>query len=339
MHFLRYIIGLCIAALLFAAGAVAMPFAPAASYQAELFPLHQVTSIEQRQINLAARSPPPVWSKAVRSGAALVARSDNGQLDFNAYPALVAVASDQSIASNHLTQVTGHNVTLTGALNSDNYHAVALDVTIAGVHLRGASGEDTLHRRSVAEEVSAFFHSSIATNNAGGGRFTPSQPLDTSGNPILRTNDRGGVLVQPNGSVTCGQHACGMVLNTRGTPVAVDDIIADFPPTSAQGTSMTRISSALRSNDVNTVTLSNGNLTVDSLASFTANGRPSIAMVRTGPNTNHYVVVDGVTTRGGQQVVAIRDPLGSGSANGGVYYETVSSFEGRFTGNAIRILE
>lgn len=49
--------------------------------------------------------------------------------------------------------------------------------------------------------------------------------MDAAGNPIVRTNDRSGVLIQPNGVVTCGQHACGMVLNTQGRAVSVDDII------------------------------------------------------------------------------------------------------------------
>ena len=178
-----------------------------------------------------------------------------------------------------------------------------------------------------------------APNGGAGGRFTPSQPLDASGQPIVRTNDRGGVLVQPNGSVTCGQHSCGMVLNTQGRPVAVDDIISEFPPNSPDGTSISRVSSALRSNGVNPVTLAHGRVTVDNLADFTSNGRPAIAHIRTGENRFHYVVVDGVTNRGGQRVVAIRDPAGSRTPNNGVYYETLESFSNRFTGNAIRIRE
>lgn len=72
---------------------------------------------------------------------------------------------------------------------------------------------------------------------------------------------------------------------------------------------------------------------VSDVKRLTSNGRPAIAIVRTGPKTNHAIVVDGVTKRGGQQVVAIRDP--AGGTNGGVYYETVSSFNARFTGNVI----
>ncbi|WP_442970189.1 cysteine peptidase family C39 domain-containing protein [Roseibium sp. FZY0029] len=139
--------------------------------------------------------------------------------------------------------------------------------------------------------------------------------------------------VQPNRSVTCGQHSCGMVLNTQGNPVAVDDLIRTHPVTSSAGTTVPDLQRLLRDNGVSSVVRTRRS--VSDLESMTAGGRPSIAMVRTGPNTNHYVVVDGVTTRSGQRVVAVRDP--AGGPNGGVYYETVSSFEGRFTGNAIQI--
>lgn len=170
-------------------------------------------------------------------------------------------------------------------------------------------------------------------NIAGSGKFRPSQPLDASGKPILRTNDRGGVLIRPNGSVTCGQHACGMVLNTQGRPVAVDDIIRSHPPDSSRGSSQTQLQRALRDNGVGNTAFSGRS--VEDLGRYTNGGRPAIATVQTGSNTYHAVVVDGVTTRGGQRVVAIRDP--GGGINGGVYYETVQLFQNRFTGHVIRM--
>ncbi len=173
----------------------------------------------------------------------------------------------------------------------------------------------------------------VATNRTGAGRYTPDQPRDARGNPILRTNARSGVLVQPNGSVTCGQHACGMVLNTQGRPVAVDYIISSRPPDFTNGSSQTQLQRALRDNGVGSTAFSGRN--VSDLRRYTSDGRPAIATVQTGPNTYHAVVVDGVTTRGGQQVVAIRDP--AGGTNGGVYYETVTSFQSRFTGDVIRM--
>ena len=124
-----------------------------------------------------------------------------------------------------------------------------------------------------------------------------------------------------------------MVLNTQGRPVSVDDIIRTHGPDFSTGTSPTQLQRALRDNGVGSTAFVDRS--VADLDQFTSNGRPAIATVQTGPNTYHAVVVDGVTTRGGQQVVAIRDP--AGGTNGGVYYETVSSFETRFTGQVIRM--
>jgi hypothetical protein len=188
---------------------------------------------------------------------------------------------------------------------------------------------------AIVNRIGNIVKSRLASNSGAGGRFTPTQPLDASGQPILRTNSRSGILVQPNGSVTCGQHACGMVLNTQGRPVAVDDIIRTRGPDTPKGTTIIQLQRALRDNGVGSTF--EPSASIADLRRYTSNGRPAIATVRTGPNTGHAVVVDGVTKRGGQQVVAIRDPLGPNTVNGGVYYETVSSFQGRFTGGVIRI--
>ena len=110
-----------------------------------------------------------------------------------------------------------------------------------------------LHEQETVAALFGFGVDLNATNTAGAGRFRPSQPLDAAGNPIVRTNDRSGVLVQPNGSVTCAQHSCGMVLNTRGNPVAVDDIIRSNPPSSASGTTIRDTQIILRDNGVTSV--------------------------------------------------------------------------------------
>lgn len=60
-------------------------------------------------------------------------------------------------------------------------------------------------------------------------------------------------------------------------------------------------------------------LTVDKLALATADGSPSIIIVEQGKGF-HAVVVDGVTTRKGVSVVAVRDPWGA------QYFEEASIF-------------
>lgn len=167
------------------------------------------------------------------------------------------------------------------------------------------------------------------------GLYKPTQPLGADGQPILRTNDRGNILVQPNGSVTCGQHSCAMVLNTRGQTVKVDDLIASHGPEFKIGTSQKQLIKLLSDNDVKSAFVSSAR--VKDLKRYTSNGKPAIATVKTGPDTYHAVVVDGVTKRNGQEVLAIRDP--AGGVNGGVYYETAASFKARFFGNVIRLVD
>lgn len=93
--------------------------------------------------------------------------------------------ANQSINLGHLTRLAGPNVAPTGALNSVNYHAVALDVSIAGAHLTNVSSKGALHRWSVAEEVSAFFHSTIATNK---GPLPPRVDISDDLNRINRSD-------------------------------------------------------------------------------------------------------------------------------------------------------
>jgi filamentous hemagglutinin len=69
--------------------------------------------------------------------------------------------------------------------------------------------------------------------------------------------------------------------------------------------------------------------TIESLTRATAKGDPAIALVDLDRG-RHFVVVDGVTSRQGQKVVAIRDP-----ANGRQYFTPVEEFSERFSGEAV----
>lgn len=65
---------------------------------------------------------------------------------------------------------------------------------------------------------------------------------------------------------------------------------------------------------------------------YTSNGTPVIARIadKTGGSSfSHFVVVDGVTTRNGISVVAIRDPWGK------QYFSPVSTFEKNFTRDVV----
>lgn len=67
-----------------------------------------------------------------------------------------------------------------------------------------------------------------------------------------------------------------------------------------------------------------GSRNVADLARYTSNGIPVVVRVvdkTTGSGFSHFVVVDGVTTRNGISVVAIRDPHGKQC------FSPVSTFE------------
>jgi filamentous hemagglutinin len=63
-------------------------------------------------------------------------------------------------------------------------------------------------------------------------------------------------------------------------------------------------------------------MSVEDLADATSKGKPAIAVIRVKNGGGHAVVVDGVTTKLGEKVVAIRDPWG-----GKQYFQKVSEFE------------
>jgi filamentous hemagglutinin len=72
--------------------------------------------------------------------------------------------------------------------------------------------------------------------------------------------------------------------------------------------------------------------TVDSLARMTNKGNPVVVRISDGNEFSHWVVVDGVTTRGpsATPVVAIRD-----SAGGKQYFSPVETFKKNFTGEVV----
>jgi len=69
---------------------------------------------------------------------------------------------------------------------------------------------------------------------------------------------------------------------------------------------------------------------------YTADGKPVIVRIVDGSGASdfsHFVVVDGVTTRNGIKVVAIRHPQGV------QYFSPVSTFQKNFTGEVVVTLK
>ena len=131
-------------------------------------------------------------------------------------------------------------------------------------------------------------------------------------------------------TLTCGHNSCGMVLDTLGKSIDPAVLIQNIKPGSA-GIGMNQVASLFRSQGVNASTFAGEN--VDDLARYTQNGTPVIARIKYptpgASNGGHAVVIDGVTTRSGIPVVAIRDP------HGAQYFSPVSTFKQHFSGHVV----
>ena len=160
---------------------------------------------------------------------------------------------------------------------------------------------------------------------APGGAAMP-QGFDARGR-ITRSGNR--TLYDQGPAPTCGPVSCGMVMDTSGQPVDLARICQGVGP---QGTYAEDLVALLRRNRV--VSEARTGVTIADIRAATRGGNPVIVMVRNTSGTRtsevlHWVVVDGVTTRLGQEVLAIRDPWGI------QYFELSSVFGPRFTGQAV----
>lgn len=124
---------------------------------------------------------------------------------------------------------------------------------------------------------------------------------------------------------TCGPTSCGMSLDTLGYHVDdLDEFVRNFN-VQEWGTTNRRMVNDLKRIGVDST--ARFDLTIEDIATYTRHGNPMIVHVNhPGPNGGgHFVVVDGITTRYGRRVVAIRDP------HGRQYFEDLATFEARST--------
>jgi hypothetical protein len=134
-------------------------------------------------------------------------------------------------------------------------------------------------------------------------------------------------VVNQGNAPTCTQNSCAMVLDSLGRRVDPAEIIARGP-TGPNGVVFREVPQQFRNVGVQADLLVRQN--VDNLASLTRNGTPVVVEIRYGSGVNHAVVVDGVTTRNGQRVVAVRDP------HGVQYFSPVATFQRQMTGQVVR---
>lgn len=180
--------------------------------------------------------------------------------------------------------------------------------------------------QAVIGEVAAGKGVSAATKYLNGERVGEvATDALTGKNQIPRNGSR--VVIQQENGPTCGPTACAMVLNTMGKNISLSEIMSQVKMTPT-GTDFSNLKQLLQENGVNV--RGNPSTTIDDIKYGTRNGKPAIVDIKL-PGGHHAVVVDGITTRNGVDVVAVRDPWGI------QYFEPVATFEKKIGFGAIFI--
>ncbi|MBX4132944.1 hypothetical protein JMI89_04795 [Frischella sp. Ac48] len=129
------------------------------------------------------------------------------------------------------------------------------------------------------------------------GNLEPRNPASTS---IIRNGKR---LVLNQGNLpTCGDNSRAMILDIAGMKYDLNKLITDSK-VGSNGARMTDLVTALKNQGINDARFAS-KTSLEDISSATANGIVAMKLDR----GYHAVVVDGVTIRNGQTVVAIRDP-------------------------------
>jgi filamentous hemagglutinin len=130
--------------------------------------------------------------------------------------------------------------------------------------------------------------------------------------------------------MACGPTSCGMVLDTAGKPVNVTNL-AKQANLSKDGTGIRDLERVLSRNGVNARRTFGTDVSIEAIEKATRRGQPAIVRVELqtskGETYGHFVIVDGVTTRQGGKVVAVRDPN-----QGRQYFVPVDEFEQKLGG-------
>ena len=148
--------------------------------------------------------------------------------------------------------------------------------------------------------------------------------FDSSG--ILQRNGKRTVLNQ-GPYPTCGPTSCGMILDDL-LPNRAKTSLGGYRGVTSKGTTADNLANLLKENGVN-AKFKKG-MSIEDLAEATSNGKPAIAAIRVRYG-GHAVVVDGITTKFGEKVVAIRNPWGT------QYFQKVSEFKKVFLRQGVTI--
>ncbi|MFJ4245036.1 DUF4157 domain-containing protein [Streptomyces iakyrus] len=199
----------------------------------------------------------------------------------------------------------------------------------------GVTGELTRSTDELLRQADGIQGAKVGATTAPPTTAPAPTPVPPGFGPDGRAPRAGARRVYSQGQApTCGPVACGMVVDTMGRPHDLTEMVKVAGP---QGTPMEVVLDLMRRHRID-AELRRG-LTVDDLARATssrAGGNPAIAVLREPPGASHplhAVVVDGVTERLGQRVVAVRNPQKGGTQ----YFELADKFAKDFIGEAITV--
>ncbi|WP_227541451.1 MULTISPECIES: cysteine peptidase family C39 domain-containing protein [Acinetobacter] len=179
----------------------------------------------------------------------------------------------------------------------------------------------------VLKAIEKQYGKEITEQMLGGNVFSPSSKNPLAKDAIPRNTDR--LVLNQGQSPTCGHNSCAMVLDTLGKPVNVDQLMQKYGY-KIDGLYPQEVAKIMKDNNIDVYNFSAR--TLNDLSRYTSNGKPVIVRIADPKNPkefSHFVVVDGITEKNGQKVVAIRDPHGKS------YFSPVDTFKKAFTGEAI----
>ncbi|MHA6853634.1 cysteine peptidase family C39 domain-containing protein, partial [Ralstonia pseudosolanacearum] len=227
---------------------------------------------------------------------------------------------------------TGAAVTATAAAAKATQEASAARSASSEAETLGNGATKAAAGRGAEQGNAARDVTGGAQSAAGSADAAAAGSLESDTNSIARNGDRLVIdqrYVSNIGNVACGPTACAMVLNDRGQWVNITQLAKDASLVPGVGTDVVGLAKTLRNNGLGSASWKL-NASVDDLAIATSKGDAAIARVTLDNVGGHFVVVDGVTVRQGQSVVAVRDP-GTGTQ----YFVPRQEFAEKFSGQVV----
>nr|WP_328517144.1 cysteine peptidase family C39 domain-containing protein [Ralstonia solanacearum] len=227
---------------------------------------------------------------------------------------------------------TGAAVTATAAAAKATQEASGAHGAVSEAETLGNGATKAVAGKVAEQGNAARDATGSSAQSAASGAGAAAGSLESDTNSIARNGDRLVIdqrYVSDIGNVACGPTACAMVLNDRGQWVNITQLAKEASLVPGVGTDVMGLAKTLRNNGLSSASWKL-NASVDDLAVATSNGNAAIAHVTLEGVGGHFVVVDGVTVRQGQSVVAVRDP-GTGTQ----YFVPRREFAEKFSGQVV----